>query len=109
MSQTKILPFHWKYADDGCLKRFEIIKKLFSRHEHLLPMLFDAFEVRMHSGAKDMRDNLRGLSGGEFVLAEIALAIWFNWEGGNIYGICRRLDEENFKAAMEAFVEYRKL
>lgn len=99
------------------MSRIDIIRKMLTvdtDNEKLLYFLFpDADEVEDYGkSAMDLERIERDIgvySSGEQIMCRVAMDIWGEYGNTKLFDICRRLDSSNFKAAMFALVEFRKL
>lgn len=106
---AKTPPLNWKNAQAGCIGRFRIIEKLLREHPELVTWLFKDDAPEMFASAEVVKARAGAFSSGQLIMIKLALDIWFNGTHSNVFDIARRLDGENFVAAMEAIVEFRKL
>lgn len=96
------------------MSRIEIIRDLLAgRNEKILEFLFPfPDEVTDQNGTMDLERieaNIGVLSSGEKILCRVAMDIWGEYGKVEIFDICRRLDEGNFRAVMTALERFRDL
>jgi hypothetical protein len=86
---------------------------LSTENEKLLYFLFpDADKVQDYGSSMDIeriKQTIGVFSSGEQILCRVAMDIWGEYGEVKIFDICRRLDNKNFIAVMNALVELRKL
>lgn len=80
----------------------------------LLNFLFDEPDKVTDYGGHGMdleriKRDIGVYSSGEQVMLRLAMDIWGQYGKVEIFDICRRLDNGNFRAAMKALIEFRKL
>jgi hypothetical protein len=96
------------------VSRIEIIRDLLSgRNEKLLEFLFPSpDEVTDQNGEMDLErieNGIGALSSGEQILCRVAMDIWGEYGKVQLFDICRRLDEGNFRAVMNAMEKFRNI
>lgn len=100
-----------KTWSEGDKTRFLAISTLCRNHPKILEFLFKPDRPEMQSDAEEMMSLAGCLSGGEQVLVGVALDIWFyqSERYGHIMDVCRRLDDGNFKAVIDAMLIARRM
>ncbi len=98
----------WINASDGDLKRLAIIKKVCGDPD-LVEWMFKVDRPEMFSCSEDVIDKMGGFSSGQQILIKFSCDIWFGEDHSSIREIALRLDNERFRAVMEAIVELRNL
>lgn len=101
-----------KDTSEGDLERLRAISTLCRHCPSLIEFLFKPNKPEMWSVPDDIINRSGAFSGGEQTLVRIACDIWFypfTQNYGQIMDAVRRLDDNNFKAVIDALLIARKI
>lgn len=95
------------------MSRIEVIRTLLTDNENVLEFMFPNHEEVEDYGGFHVNlervEKMGHLSSGEQIMLRLALDIWGGYGQVKIEDLCRRLDGDNFKRAMIALIEFRKI
>lgn len=99
----------WQHASVGDRTRYRIISMALKNHPKLLEFLFYKDKPEMQACEAEMKKLAGGFSSGEKIMLDLAFTIWFNSEASKVFDVCKRLDDKNYEAALEAMKFFRQL
>lgn len=97
----------WTNAPAGDLKRLEAIRLATSAVPWLVDWLFHESKPELRLPSDRLKIEMGVFSGGEQVIARVAMDIWGCYGGTEIIELCR-LDDYNFKNVVKALTIFRQ-
>ncbi len=98
----------WKGASQSDRKRYAVIAGALERQPALLRLLFRADRPELSSPPEEISSHVGAFSSGEKILVRVALDIWSGSGDVLLMDLCR-LDPQNFRNAITAFIKMQSL